>query len=112
MNNPVYDEILNVAFSFQDDLMAAQKLWVNNMCSKVPGSANPKMGKLNEQTTLVEWSKFFLKSKEGTYSSISSGLHRGIYKVCTTNDVLAMMKMTIVTLAFEFRLKGILRWHK
>ena len=80
MNNLVYEEILNGTFAFQDDLAVAQKFWVNHMCSKVPESAKPEMGKLAEPMTLVELRKFFLKYKEGTTSIIISGLHRGIYK--------------------------------
>jgi hypothetical protein len=54
----------------------------------------------------------FLQAKEGTTSSVISGLHRGIYTACTTDDVLAMMQMTIVSIAFEFDLKGVRQWHK
>ena len=78
--------------------MAAQKLWAKHMRSKVSKSTKPEMGKLADRMTLVEWRKFFLKSKEGTTSSVLSGLHRGIYKVCNTGEVLVTMQMTIVSL--------------
>ena len=58
-----------------------------------------------EPMTLIEWRKFFLKAKEGTTTSVISGLHRGNYKTCATNDIIATMQMTIVSLAFEFGLK-------
>ena len=61
--------------------------------------------------TLKEWRKYFLTSKEGTTSSVISGLHRGHYKTCATDNVLATMQMTIVSLAFEFGLKGVSRGH-
>ena len=61
--------------------------------------------------TLTEWRTFFIKAKEGTTTSVVSGLKRGCYKTCATNDIIATMQMTIVSLAFDFGLKGDHRWH-
>ena len=50
-------------------------------------------------------------SKRKTTTSVISGFHRGIYKVCACDATLATMQMVIVSLAFEFCLKGVSRWH-
>ena len=112
MTNPIYKEILEGSFAERPDLTAAQKLWSRHMRSKVPDGTDKERRKLAEPMTLTEWRKFFLRAKEGTTSSVISGLHRGIYKACATDDVLATMQLTIVSLAFEFGLKGVRRWHK
>ena len=41
-----------------------------------------------------------------------SGLHWGHYKTLATNDIIATMKITIISLGCEFILKGVHRWHK
>ena len=60
---------------------------------------------------LREWRKFFLTAREKTTTSVISGLHRGIYKACARDGTLATIQMEIVSLAFEFGLKGVSRWH-
>ena len=82
------------------------------MRSKVPDCAKPKMGKLVEPMTLLEWWIFFLNKKEGTASKVISVPHRGIYKSCAPDEVLVVMHMTIVFLSFELGLKRVYRWHK
>ena len=67
---------------------------------------------LVQPMTLTEWREFFLQSKEGTNTSVISVLHHGIYKACATGDFIAMMQIMIVSLAFEFGLKGVRRCHK
>ena len=54
----------------------------------------------------------FSHNKEKTTTSVISGMHRGIYKACARDDTLVTMQMVIVSLAFEFGLKGVSRWHK
>ena len=111
MTNPFYNDILNGMLEHQPDLSASQKLFGKHIRSKVSAELAPEAEKLAEPMTLIEWRKFFLKAKEGTTTSVVSGLHRGHYKTCATNDIIATMQMTIVSLAFEFGLKGVHQWH-
>ena len=111
MKNPVYDEILNGMLEHQHELSASQKLFGKHLRSKVSADLAPEAEKLAEPMTLLEWRIVFLKAKEGTTTSVVSGLHRGHYKTCATNDIIATMQMTIVSLAFEFGLKRVHRWH-
>jgi hypothetical protein len=111
MKNPFYDEILNGMLEHQHELSASQKLFGKHLRSKVSADLAPEAEKLAEPMTLIEWRKFFLKAKEGTTTSLVSGLHRGHYKTCATNDIIATIKTTIVSLAFEFVLKGVHRWQ-
>ena len=53
----------------------------------------------------------FLTAKDKTTTSVINGLHQGIYKACTCDDTLASIQMLIVSLAFEFGLKGVSWWH-
>ena len=55
--------------------------------------------------------EIFLTAQKKNTTSVISGMHRGIYKACTRDDTLATMQMVIVSLAFEFGLKGVYRWH-
>ena len=114
MKNLVYDKLLNGTFTFQDDIMSAHKLWSKHMRSKVSNNAEPGIGKLEEQITVIDLRTKFLKAKEDITSRGISGLHRGIYKACTNDNLLATIQMTIVSLVFKFDLKGvsISRWHK
>jgi hypothetical protein len=107
MTNPFYEEILNGMFEHQHELSASQKLFGKHLRSKVSADLAPEADTLAEPMTLIEWRKFFLKAKEGTTTSVVSGLHRGHYKTCATNDIIATMQMTLVLLAFEFGLKGV-----
>ena len=85
---------------------------LNKKCSaNFSSDLAPEADKLAEPMTLIEWRKFFLKAKEGTTTNVFSGLQRGHCKTCATNYIIATMKMTLVSLAFEFGLKGIHRWH-
>ena len=111
MKNPVYNEILNGMLEHQHELSASQKLFGKHLRSKVSADLAPEAEKLAEPMTLLEWRIVFLKAKEGTTTSVVSGLHRGHYKTCATNDIIATMQMTIVSLAFEFGLKRVHRWH-
>ena len=103
--------VLNGMVKHQPDLSASQKLFGKHLRSKVSADLAPEADKLAAPMTLIEWRKFCLKAKEGTTTSVVSGLHRGHYKTCATNDIIATMQMTIVSLAFEFGLKGVHRWH-
>ena len=111
MTNPFYNEILNGMLEHQHDLSTSQKLFGKHLRSKVSANLAPEAEKLAEPMTLIEWRNFFLKAKEGTTTSVVSGLHRGHYKTCATNDIISTMQMTIILLAFEFGLKGVHRWH-
>ena len=93
MTNLIYKEILEGSFVEQPDPTSAQKLWSRHMISKVPDDADKELRQLAELMTLpvAEWRKCFLRSKEGTTTSVISGLHRGIYKACDTDDIIAMM---------------------
>ena len=51
-------------------------------------------------------------SKIFDISSASSCLHRGIHNACATDEVLAMIQMTIVSLTLKFGNKGVSIWHK
>ena len=55
--------------------------------------------------------EMFLTANEKTTTSMISVLNRGIYKVCAHDDTLASMQMLIVSLTFEFGIKGVSRWH-
>ena len=112
MKNPFYDESLNGMLKHQHDLSDSQKLFGKHLSSKVSADLAPEADKLVDPMTLTECRFFFLKAKEGTTMSMVSGLHRGHYKTCATNNILATMQMKIVSLAFEFGLKGVHRWHK
>ena len=75
---------------------------------KVPRDTKAEAAELSDPMVLKEWHKFFLKAKEGTTAIVISGIHRGIYKAYDKDDMLATMQMTVISLAFEFDLKGIL----
>ena len=77
MKNPFYEEIQNGILEHQHDLSASQKLFGKHLRSKVSADLAPEAEKLAEPMTLIEWRKFFLKSKEGRTTSVVSGLHRG-----------------------------------
>ena len=100
MKNPFYDEILNGMLEHQHELSASQKLFGKHLRSKVSADLAPEADKLEEPMTLIERRKFFLKAQEGTTTSVVSGLYRGHYKTCATNDILATMQMTIELLSF------------
>ena len=78
------------------------------MRSKVPDCAKPKMGKLVEPMTLLEWWIFFLKAKEGKSYRVIRGPHHGIYKSCTTDKdkAIVMMYTTIVFITFKLGRTG------
>ena len=107
MTNQFYNEILNGMLEHQHELSASQKLFGKHLRSKVSADLAPEADKLAEPMTLIEWRKFFLKAKEGTTTSVVRGLNRGHYKTCATNNIIATMQMTIVSLVFEFGLKGV-----
>ena len=77
MTNPFYDEIMNGMLEHQHELSASQKLFGKHLRSKVSPDLAPEADKLTEPMTLIEWRKFFLKAKEGTTTSLVSGIHRG-----------------------------------
>ena len=112
MTNPIYEELLNGTFEFWADLTVEQKLFVWHMKSKVPRDTEAEAAELLDPMVLKEWHKFFLKAKEGTTDIVISGIHRGIYKACAKDDMLAMMQMPVISLAFEFDLKGVLWWQQ
>ena len=91
MTNPFYTDILNGMLEHQPDLSASQKLFGKHLRSKVSADLAPEADKLAEPMTLIEWRKFFLKAKEGTTTSVVSGLNRGHYKTCATNDIISRM---------------------
>ena len=88
-----------------------QILFIKHMKSKLPEGVEDELKAMAEPTKLREWRKFFLTAREKTTTSVISGLRRGIYKACARDDTLATMQMEIVSLAFEFGLKGVSRWH-
>ena len=80
------------------------------MKSKVPRDTKEEAAELSDPMVLKEWHTFFLKvkAKEGTTAIVISDIHRGIYKACAKDDMLAMMQIPVISLAFEFDLKGVL----
>jgi hypothetical protein len=78
------------------------------MKSKVTRDTEAEAAELSDPMVLKEWHKFFLKAKEGTTAIVISGIHRGIYKACDKDDMLATMQMHVISLVFEFNLKGFL----
>ena len=56
-----------------------------------------------------EMEAIFLAAKEQTTTSVISGLHWVIYKACARDETLASIQMMIMSLAFEFCLKGVSR---
>jgi hypothetical protein len=78
------------------------------MKSKVPRDTEAEAAELSDPMVLKEWHKFFLKAKEGTTDIVISGIHRGIYKAFGKDDMLATIQMPVISLAFEFDLKGVL----
>ena len=60
---------------------------------KVPRDTKAEAAELSDPMVLKEWHKFFLKAKakEGTTAIVISGIHRGIYNVDATDEMLVTM---------------------
>ena len=115
MSNPVYDIFLDGTFMDTAHLpnrIDGQNLFIKHMKSKLPEGVEDELKSMVELMKLREWRKLFFTAREKTTTSVISGLHRGIYKACTRNDTLVTMHMVIVSLAFEFGIKGVSRWQK
>ena len=84
----------------QHDLSASHKFFGKHLRSKVSADLAPEAEKLAEPMTLIEWRKFFLKAKEGTTTSVVSGLNRGHYKNCVTSDIIAKIKNDHIITSF------------
>ena len=76
MKNPFYNDIPNGMLEHQHDLSASHKLFGKHLRSKVSADLAPEAEQLAEPMTLIEWRKFFLKAKEGTTTSVVSGINR------------------------------------
>jgi hypothetical protein len=114
MTNPVYDTFLDGTFIDTDHIpnrTEGSNLFIKHIKSKLPEGVEKELTKMAEPMLLKEWRRFYLTARDKTTTSMISGLHRGIYKACACDDTLVSMQTVILSLAFEFGLKGISRWH-
>ena len=110
MSNPVYRQLLDGSFDGIHGLTEYQKYYIKHKRSKVLVEFDAERGALSDLMTLKTRRNLFLKAREQMMAILIRGLRLGIYKTCTRDNVLAMIQMTIVSMAFEFGLKGVRRW--